>query len=444
MDVIAELARMAGAAGRLWLRRLPTIGVWISLGWSIRTVTLMGSVLVGSHLVWSLMFLVVGMLAWVVCLVMMLHSLSDDLTSVDVLDRADEEFPAARRSRREVLLEAVIPFLAVYAVWGLTEEQIRRAFSANLTYHGSETANFSITFAAWPLYLGVAVGAWILQAVVGWIGRRRSGPGRPPQIGQALLLTLLRGTSLITAFIGLDSVWTRVTEWFYTRRLWQWIDQGWAGFLEWLPDWRFVWDVTLPEALEALMSGLWNYVVPGLFDAVLLPLVWLALTAMVFGWHEFAVSARRLRLPPFLALRLERAQSASPFGALRAGYTALAEDLLPAVQALRLLLRSGLGFLAAYLLLSALARALGTWVNSAVLWLIGPNSFAETLVYSSAVAFVGEFVAWSVAACVYITAFDRAMNRAIRSGSPVLRTPPGAAPEPTTPPVAGPARSMPR
>lgn len=453
MGVVAEIAGLVQGAGRLWLRRFPVIGAWFCLGWAGREIGLQAAVLFGANLVPAMICFVASMLVWVICLVMMVHALAGDLIS---FQRAadDPSVPRIQRlSRRTVLLEAVIPFLAVYAVWGLTEDQIQRAFDSNMAFYNMDIEHFSITFAAWTLYLWIAVGCWIAQWLLGLALRGHGGlPG-------ALAMTSLRGTAILTAFIGLDSLVANGLTWLWGRQVWAWGRTAWEGFLAWLPDWRLPFDFTLPEAIAAVFSGIWDYLVPGFIEAVLLPLIWLALTAMVVGWHDFTHGVAQGRLASMVTSQAERvrqsrlgqgltaARAASPLGLLRFWVWEQLEDILPAVQALRLIIRSGLAFLGAYLLLGAAARALEIWIYDGLLWVIGPNSFADTNIYISLLGMLAGLVSWTVAACVYVAAFDRAMVGAVAhaealNATAAPRTPPagsGNAPLPMDPPQGLPA-----
>lgn len=419
MNFVVEIAALMQGAGRLWLRKLPELGTWFCLAWAGREAGLMAAVLFGANLVPAMICFVASMLVWVICLVMMLHSLTGGLISFRQA-AADPSVPPIRpMSRREVLLEAVIPFLAVYAVWGLTEDQVQRAFGANMAFYNMDTASFSITFAAWQLYLAIAVGVWVAQGVAGLWLRGRGG------LPAALLMTALRGTAILTAFIGLDTAATRAYNWLLGRQVWEWGRQLWQGFLDALPNWRLPMDLTLPEAISKAASGFWGYVVPGFFEAVLIPLIWLALTAMLVGWRDFTHGVANGRLASALTTQaqrvrntklgggLSRATASSPLGLIRYGVQQQLEDLLPAVQALRLLLRSGLGFLGAYLVVGAAARGLEGWLYSAVMWSMGPINYAVTLGYLWLVELFAMFFAWTLAACVYLTAFDRAMLGAV-------------------------------
>lgn len=427
-----EFAGLVRETGRLWARRLPLIGAWLCLGWVGRELLLQVAVMFGSRLLPALLCLVLGMLVWVVCIVMMLHTLTDDLVCLDRVDADPSVPPVSRLSRRHVMMQAVVAFLAVYAVWGLTDQYVRAAFSANIIYHGADAENFSITFAAWPFYLVVAIIMWVAQRLLRmFLERRRAGgSAAEPGVGWALLMTFLRGMAIITIFMGVSELVTLLQNWAMTRQFWVWGSRAWEGLLALLPQWNLPWDLTVPETVRAAGQAVWTVLAPGFLDAVLLPLVWLSLTAMVVGWSDFTHGVAHGRLAGVVSSGAQRVGSTrlgstvaassdlTPLGLVRLWSTKKVEDLLPAVQALRLILRAGLGFLGAYVVAGVLVRALETWVTYGLLWTFGSRNFGDSLRVVPIAEFAGAFVAWTLAACLYVVAFDRAMLRALSpSGS---------------------------
>ncbi len=306
--------------------------------------------------------------------------------------------------------------------WGLTEEQVQNAFNANIAYHGMDVPKFSITFAAWTLYLTIAVITWVLQAAPSPIFARHSGAFI------SAVMTFLRGASILTAFMGVSQLLVRVQNWITGREFFYWFHDAWLGFLDALPDWVLPWDLTLPESLRAAGVFLWQQLTPGLFEEVLLPLVWLALTAMVFGWADLGREVAPGQLASRMAQTADRlgqtklgntvtsAATTSPLGLLRYWVLDQVEPLRPAVQAFRMIIRSGWAFLGAFLVLGALIRAISVWGTNGLMWLMGPHSFAETMRYLPLSNLFGEFFSWTLAAAFYVVAFDRSRARLMLRG----------------------------
>lgn len=428
MDTFREFRSLIAAAARLGVERLPGIATTLFLGWVGRELFILLSVLLSTRHVLSALAFTTAMVVWVIGLVLALRAAQTGRSSYVVAEGSaavDVHASTHTISRRRVLVEAVVPFLVVYSAWGLTEEHIQRVFTANIVHYGTEAQQYSITFAQWPLYLTIAGVAWALQAVVELTLRDRGG--LPVGIGRALL----RGTFILTAFLGLDSVLTHVISWIRTREVWTWGVTAWEGFLDLLPDWELWWQQTIPELVRDLGAGLWDFVVPGVWTMVLLPIVWLALTATIVGWHDVGDALAPGRITGRLARNRERfrttragraidaATGRSPLRVLGSWVASQVDDIVPVLQALRLLMRSGVPLLAAFLLLGALARSIAPLLESGLFYVLGPQSFADTMRAAPAIGLVSELASWLVQIPLYAVAFERAMARADRVTGPV-------------------------
>lgn len=439
MQTLRELVALVRESAVLWWSKLPLLGFWLCLGFAGREASIYVSVLFGPNRLGATLSFVAGMVIWVVCLVLMLHAVTRTQQSY-FYDTATEQVAEVQtagtgRTRADVLTQAVVPFLAVWSAWGFTEDHVQRVFNANMIHYGIDATNYSITFAAWQTYLVIAAVAWALQAVVEIVGRRRGG------VLLAIARIFLRGTAILTAFLGLDSVIRGVVEWAATRQFWAWGRNAWEGFKDFLPDWTLWWNQTVPEFVQYLVDTAWQFVIPGLWLAVLLPIVWLALTATVVGWE----SLQEVLIPGRVASRmasgtarvrelrpvqhLETAAATGPLHLLKLWLRNQADDVLPAIHAFRLIVRSGWPFVAAYLMLGAAVQAIGTVVGDVALLLIGPQAFAPTMRYLPLVDLAADFLMWTAAVALYATAFERAMRVTIaRQATPA---------PPQTQPVAG-------
>ncbi|HHW83624.1 MAG TPA: hypothetical protein GX743_07430, partial [Actinomycetales bacterium] len=407
MQTLHEVATLARGTASLWWARLPAIGLWLCLGFVGRELAIMASVRFGPNLLGSTLAFVAAMVVWVVCLVMMLHEATRGRQAYRFDEATGRVAPAdpseGGRSPQDVLTHAVVPFLAAWAAWGFTEDHVQRVFNANIIHYGIDATNYSITFAAWPTYLAIAVVAWVVQAVLEITMRGRGG------IALGLVRVFVRGMVILTAFLGLDSLITRSVDWARGRAFWAWGRDTWEAFKGLLPDWKLWWDTTIPEAVQQLVDALWGYLIPGLWLVVALPLVWLALTATVVGWDDLhralpagrllgrvtSTAARVRRLRPVRSL--EAAPARSPIRLLVLWLQNQVEDLVPVLQAFRLILRSGWPFIAAYLLLGAVVQAISTVVIEGLLHMVGPQDFASTMRYLQLLELAGEFLMWTIA-----------------------------------------------
>ena len=91
---------------------------------------------------------------------------------------------------------------------------------------------------------------------------------------------------MVASLLALFTLVRRGLDWLQERVVWQWLRTAGQEVLAALPDLRLPFDLTLPEAVAAAASWVWSVLLPGLSTGVLLPLLWLALTATVLGWPD--------------------------------------------------------------------------------------------------------------------------------------------------------------
>jgi hypothetical protein len=246
---------------------------------------------------------------------------------------------------------------------------------------------YSVNLSDWGFFLALAVGAWLAQTLL-----RRSG--RP---AVRLLQVLAEGVLVFASFAALFAVVRLLLGWLTGRAGWQWLLAARAAALDWLPDAVRNW---FEQAL-----GL----VPAVVATALLPLLWVSLTGVVFGWRQFG--ARRLgegtRAEPLLTQLGER--RIGPVTRLGLMATAdLREKYLPVAHALRLVAGRGLTNVGSLIALSALLTLGLAWVEQAIVALIGPRTLAETLAYRPTLGLLVAILG-TLPVALYATAFDHGL-----------------------------------
>lgn len=360
MRATSEAIRLLVDAAALWWHRLlPLVTVYL-FGEALHLLGLSLSVRIGSQrpVVATVVF-VVAVLVRVGSLVLMLW-----------LCRPSDDHEQAL----DVAAAAIGPFLAVYAVWGLVDDEVYGLFAANIAVGGfGGVDEWSVNLQWLTLYVVLALVAWALRQVVGTVTGRR--PRRPLLLVGVLLEGIWTFASALALLAGIG----RLADWLTSRAVWQGLLTGWYGFLSVLPELRLPFELTLPDAVADLVGWLAGTLVPAVWSAVLLPLVWLALTAVVFGWRRMDArtlvsgtaldAAHRDLLTRTGATRLGRL--------LHAGWLLLSTDLrtkyLPVLQAFRLLWASGVWLLAAYLVLATALDTARAWASLGVARLLGPR-----------------------------------------------------------------------
>ncbi len=414
MRTAAEGIRLCADAAGLWWPRLPQLISVYAFGFALHLLGLRLSVLLGpGQPVLGTLVFVLAVLAQVGALVLMLW-----------LCRPADDHERAL----DVAALAIGPFLAVYALWGLVDDEVYALFTANIAVRGfGGPDDWSVNLRWWQLYLSLAVAAWLLRQLVARVARRH--PRRP----LLLLGVVLEGLWTFASALTLLAVLGRVVGWITSRAGWQAVVGGWYALLAALPELRLPFELTLPEALHQVVGWLIDTVLPGFWSAVLLPLMWLALTVLVYTRRDLdagpaaATVARTTgrwvvpaRLPTRWRALLHRA------GLLLTGD--LRTKYLPVLDAVRLLWAAGPRFLAAYLVLATAVATARTWAVLGLARLLGPRDPYVALAWSWAEDLLVGCVFTTFAIAVYATAGRRVLvapvsgDGAPAGAGPVLRT----------------------
>ena len=415
MRAATEGIRLTVAAAGLWWRHLVPLVTVFLFGYALHLSGLGLSVRIGSaQPVIATVVFVLAVLARVGSLVVMLW-----------LCRPPDDHETAL----DVLALAIGPFLAVYAVWGLVEDEVYALFAANIAVSGIGGVDaWSVNLQWTGRYVAMAVVAWVLRQLVGLVARRR--PLRPILLAGAVLEGVWTFASALAVLAGLD----RLVGWVTSRAFWQGLVGGWHAFLGVLPDLALPFDLTLPEAVAELAGWLTGTLVPSVWSAILLPLVWVALTAVVFGWRR--LDARTVVAGTALDTAhddlLARTGASRTGRLLHAGWLLVSADLrfkyLPVVGAFRLLLAAGPWFLAAYLVLATALETARSWAVLGVARVLGPRDQYDTLAWSWAEDLVTTLPFTTAAVALYAAAVRRALAlevdpKVTEDGTPADRYP---------------------
>lgn len=438
MRTLTELTTLAVDTASLWWRTFPRLFLWFCLGFGVHHLGQQASALVGSaHQLLATMLFVLGVLGWLACLVMMIHSVKPALWTPRHLEPGvvhDGVPQALFTSERgiNVLALALGPFLAVYSVWGLVEDEVADLFFANISREGlTDPEGWSISFAPDRLgfYAALTVGAWLIGKLVTLLSvrlRARDGVG----LGLRIVAIVADGTAVFGLFVALGIGAGQIREWWQGRMVSVWFGQTWRALLDRLPEWQLWFGATLPEALRDAAAWFWTTLLPAISDRVLLPLMWFALAATVFGWREFrgrdVVAGTRLEPA---AVRLDHATGRAGIqaGAIPTLLALATDDLrrkyLPVANALRVVWHAGPRFMGVYLVLATVLWAGEVWASEGLVRLAGPQpddvSFALEPFYDLLLG--GVFLTASVA--LYATGVDRALAEVTRTSWRPARSP---------------------
>lgn len=327
MDAVRAVTGLAGPALRLWARSLVPLLVCLLAGYLAFEALFAVSWRLGARderlgLPVLAMAQLAELAAWVAMFLVVRKHLSVE-----------------RPRPIEALTLTIGPFLGFYALWGLLDPLIADhvLLAVNNEVRGGDEVT-RVGAASWQLYLPVAAGAWLLKSFLNRLGR-------PALAG---VIAVLDAIWLFLTFWAITKGVQAAGGWFTGRAVWHWLTDA----VDWLGRFELPFDLTIPEILSTVW-GWWTGVVwPGLKEAVGQPLVWLAITALIY---------RQGRAP---GQTVERG-----IGKLRRDRRFLVDLLtrdyrdkyLPLVSAIRQVLHLGLGFLAAFCLLYVATQALADW-----------------------------------------------------------------------------------
>ena len=405
------LQLVADAAALWWHRLLPLVTVFLS-GEALHLLGVTLSVSIGSsHPAVATVVFVLAVLVRVGALVVMLWLCRPADDHETVLD---------------VAAMAIGPFLAVYAVWGLVDDEVYGLFAANIAVSGTGGVDdWSVNLQWLTLYVALALSAWLLRQVVGIIARRH--PRRLLMFVGVVLEGLWTFASALAVLAGVG----RLVDWLTSRAVWQGGLTAWYWFLAALPDLPLPFDLTLPEAVAALVGWFTDTLAPAVWSALLLPLVWLALTAVVFGYRRMDAQS----LVAGTALDAAHADLVSRTSATRLGRllhaigllltTDLRTKYLPVLQAFRLLWTSGVWFLAAYLVVATALETAEAWASRGVTRLLGARDPYVNLTWAWLEDLVTLVPFTTAAVALYAAATRRALGGPLSAdAAPAAASPP--------------------
>ena len=298
-------------------------------------------------------------------------------------------------SWRTTLILTIGPFLTAYALWGLLENKISDLFVINVALQGlGGYETWSVNLSRIRMYVILALVALAGRLLVAALARRRARsrgtPRAPPGAGWLPVAAIvLEGIWVVTSLLALFVLVRRAITWLQGRAVWSWVSDVWYQLLAWLPELRLPFDLTLPAAVAAASRWVWDTMLPGLSHAVLLPLMWLALTAIVLGWRtddppvelvdRTLIAERTRRWHSRIADRTVTPVWRLAIGTGRLLTSDLRNKYLPVLRALALTLRVGWRFVGAYLIVATAVETLRRFAVAGLDWVIGPQPATQYL-----------------------------------------------------------------
>lgn len=418
--VLADLLSVVVAGARLWGAHWPVLLTVALLGGAGRMGAIWAAIEV-SDVDATLGFAVLALapLSSVAAIVVMLHVLRHGMPNLAAAGsaRAPDDVTSGReRHVVDVLASVLVPFLAVYASYGLLAEDrfryqngiLGREFYAEGIF-GAESFDgdrfFAATGVAEVVLVAVAVVLrWGLARVDGRLAARGRSRPRALAFGGAYVEVFW-----MTALAGVlvhykDQAWA----WVETRRAVDVVVDGWLDLLDVLGPLAGPVDAVVDRLLGVLAA------VDGL---VVVPVAWLAVGAVVYG-HRLAAPARRTRaIPgvervPGVVRRWGLDVADQVVGDLRSRFSALASGV-------RQLAVAGLPPMLVFALVFLLVGGLEEGLALLVRHVVGPQELWTWLSFAPHVETVTRAIGFTVTAALLAAAVDRVLAASARQPSEI-------------------------
>jgi hypothetical protein len=394
------------SGARLWLRHWPVLISLALLGGAGRMGAIWGATVVSdANNTLGVLVLVLAPLASVTAIVLMLYALRHSLPHIrSVAERHGPDAVTTGRERRllDVLASVLVPFLAVYASYGLLKEDTDRYVNAavadeflanaDIFYNpgnGIDTDRF--VFATGWLAFAIVAGAIVLR----WGLARLEGARGWLWLGFAGAYVEVLWLTTLAAHLTV-----------YKDQAWDWVEsrKGVDMFAGW---WLDLMDRIGPFSNPVDAATDWLFGVLGQFDAiVVIPVSWLAVGAVVYG--------HKLVPPPAPEPRQRKVFAAVPKPVRRWGAEVVAdvrERFTGLTGGLRQLAIAGLAPMLIFGLAFLASARLEDLMNLAGRYLMGPQELDTWLAFAPHVETVTRALGLTVTMCLLAAAVDRVLAR---------------------------------
>lgn len=382
--MLAEVALPIKLTFRLWLRFWPQLIAVVLLGLTVSDLLMWVAVKAAyiNHYA-GLGLLTLVALTQLVTTVSMIQIVRPGLPSVNAAQpQADEqadrsEFGLSRLTT--IIAVALLPFFAYYAAWGFLGDTVRQYSRLALELRPFEGGGGSV--------LDVLDSKWILLSVaVSWIVRSfaKAMKERTKRSVWDIIMVVCE-TNWI--FIGLYIISRWKDDWLQALiegRLWSWFEQFFAALA--LPVSSAFAAALIP--VEQVPEN-FSAVAVNLFFHALLPVIWLVMVALVYG-YDVRDQKELMRIHHRVERFGERYQAIPKF--LRdfiehfiSGYRS---RYLPIANGVRLTLNSGLLLIITLILGYRFIEWAAAWLWLGTAHLIGPHSIAVWEVLANGVSFL--------------------------------------------------------
>lgn len=316
--------------------------------------------------------------------------------------------PGKEHRALDALAAALLPFLAFYAAYKFLQAEALD-YEYQLAVHKvNETVATVLTGGTAPreseglqslstwLFIGLGASAYLLRLGFKKWKKEKEGPVRK------LFVTYLEALWLFVVAYQASSFIPSPQAWLEERQVWLWVKDGYGWVLDHvlgISQVREIWD-GVTGFVAAGIGDLWN--------AAVLPLMWITMTAVIYGRvvHKPAKAQLRWRFD-----RITQRWQQTPRIVRAAGNSVVSDwrdRWTPVVDAFRLVVRSGLRPMLGYFLAWAVVTfaASGVWI-ALKLWVLGPHSLQFWQVIDEPLDLVTDGLKIMLQVSLLAAAYDR-------------------------------------
>ena len=424
----ADLRILVLDTGRVWWRLLPQLLTVYLLGWLGSELAQRLAIQAGERNSWAgLAIFSFSFLAQLVAIIVMLQLVGRELGVRQLIPEAELIEDDRDGSLTRLVSITLLPFLGIYAVFGDVSERAAQLAYEQLFRNG--------VLSDAPSILGTLNQAavdhpwWLLAGLVAIYLVRRGLDMLHERTGIrafGLAVALVEAFFMLVVIMGGVRIWQQARLWLADRAITGWLDSLWQTVLEALS----VISIHLPEIVTKLVGFVTAEVVPLLLEALVQPVIWLAVAALVFGTQVLSLAELWRKGEPYLskvpgstvfASHAERRRAKGklppPAGVGRAASELkeaflgdIDDKYLPTFHSLRLVLRAGVVFLGAYVAAySAIAMA-SNGLEMLINHLFAGRPIAFWYAYGTSLGLIPEVLFEPLRICLLAVAFRRCLE----------------------------------
>jgi hypothetical protein len=426
--LLTELRILLVDTGRVWWRLLPMImGIYL-LGWLGSELTLRVAVIAGDISPWLALILFTFNFVCILAAAIVILSLAGRELGIKELLPADErEIDDRETSLGRLLAITLLPFLGMYAAFGQVNKAAGRLVTQQLVRYGVLSDQQTVLGALYdlatehlPWLVALLVGIYVLRRLLEFVAERTG----LRVLG--LLVVLIESFFLLLVVVGGIRVIQTFQVWLRDRAVMQWIAEIKAAVADFLA----IFSIHLPEIVARVTRFLSEQIWPVLVDVIAQPMLWLAVAALVFGskvlsfaelWRKGQPYAARIpgatvfaryrekrdfrRLgPPPRGVRLAGARVREAF------FGDIDDKYLPALHALRLVLRAGPLFLGSYIFVYTLVIIAQNCIERGSHWVAGGHDGPFWVRWEPVFDLIPDALIEPIRLCLLAVAFRRCLE----------------------------------